>query len=217
MKKQVVVVGLGRFGTSVARTLFEMGNDVLALDRDEKAIQNVLPHVTHAVQVDATDELALRELGIADFDIAVIGMGRETESSIMTTMLLKKLGIPNIIARATNDLHASILQRIGADRVVYPEHETGIRVARRLAQPSVVDYLEIANNCGISKLIPPEHFVGQTLADLDLGAKGKYGISVLAIKRGDDLIITPDRFDKVQPDDVLILAGTDEQLEKLRT
>ena len=130
MKKQIVVIGLGQFGVSLAATLADIGHDVLALDRSEKEVQSVASQVTHAVQADTTSEAVLKELGVGNFDIGVVGIGARIENSILTTILLKKLGVPYVIARADSELHGSVLEKVGADRVVYAESEMGVRVAR---------------------------------------------------------------------------------------
>lgn len=217
MRKQVVVIGLGRFGFSVAKALFEMGNDVLAVDMNEKAVQDVSPYVTHAVEADATSEEVLRGLGITNFDIAIVAMGSAVESSVMVTVLLKRLGVSYIIGRARNELHGAILEKIGADKVVYLEREMGTRVAHSLSSAGLQDYLEISPRLGISKIASPQHFWGRTLEELDLVSRGRYGVSVLAIKRQTGLTLTPTRFEKIQAGDILIVVGNDDQVERLIT
>ncbi|MBI2846665.1 MAG: TrkA family potassium uptake protein [Chloroflexi bacterium] len=217
MKKQVVVVGLGRFGSSVARTLHAMGHDVLAIDSSEKVVEAMQPHVTYAVQADATNEAALKELGVSNFDLAVVAVASDIQTSLIATVLLKRLGVPYVIARAQSELHGSTLEKVGADRVVFMEAEMGVRVAHSLAYLDILDYMELIPNFGISKIRVPESFSGRTLDDVELGPEGKYGINVLAVKRGNNIIITPDRFERLQKDDILVLVGKDEQLEKLRS
>ncbi len=215
MKKQIVVIGLGQFGTSLATTLTCLGHEVLALDRSEKEVQNVASQVTHAVQVDATSEAVLKELGVGNFDIAVVGIGSRIESSVLATILLKKLGIPYIIARADSDLHGSILEKIGADRVVYPECEMGVRVAQGITLSDVSDYMLLIPGYGVSKLAAPPYFVGMKLSDLGFGYKGKLEVAVFLIMRGDEVIVSPRQSEVVKPDDILIVAGSHDNLEKL--
>lgn len=215
MKKQIVVIGLGRFGTSVAKTLFELGHDVMCIDSNEKAVQEISPSVTHAVQADGTNEETLKELGVTNFDVAIVAIGETVEASVMATALLKRLKLPYIVAQATNDLHGSILEKIGADMVVYPEVETGHSVAHRLASTSMLDYLELTTHYGISKLKPPAHFLDHTLAELELGPKEKYGVSVVAVIRRDEVILNPTKFERIEADDVLVLVGSDDQVAKL--
>lgn len=214
-KKQVVVIGLGRFGTSLARTLSELGHEVLGLDTDLRQVEEVSEFVTQAVQVDATDEDALREMGVRNFDIAVVAIGTDIKSSILVTLLLKRLGVPMVVSKAQDDLHGDILAKVGADRVVYPERETGTRVAHALTTPNLVDYLEVMPGYGIAKLVAPPTFVGKELGQLDL--KGTFGLTTLILRRGDEVIVNPPRSEVVGRGDILVLAGRDEQLEALRT
>jgi trk system potassium uptake protein TrkA len=212
MKKQVLILGLGRFGISLATALFNMGHDVMAIDDDEKRVQNISSQITHAVQADATDETVLKELGVGNFDVAIVTMGLSIQSSVLSTILLKKLGVPYVIARAENELHGSILEKIGADKVVFPEREMGTMLAHGLTLTDVEDYIPVAPDYGISKLTVLPYFVGKTLSEIELGRKGKWGLAVLLIKRGKEVIVTPDIEEKVKEGDVLILAGSDDKL-----
>ncbi len=215
MKKQIVVVGLGRFGAALARTLFANGHDVLALDKDERAVQELSGQVTHSVQVDVTDEQALKELGVSNFDVAIVGIGTDIQSSVLCTVLLKNLGLPYVIARAASKLHATTLSKVGADKVVFPEQEAGERLAHSLASPNVLDFMAVASDYSISTVVTPKTLVGQTLVDLRLGARHKFAITVLAIRRGRDLILMPDRSERIREGDVLVVAGKDDQVEAL--
>lgn len=214
-KKQVVVIGLGRFGSSLARTLTELGHEVLGLDRDLRKVEDIAESVTQAAQVDATDEDALREMGVRNFDIGVVAIGTDVKSSILVTLLLKRLGVEMVISKAQDELHGEILERVGADRVVYPERETGVRVAHGIAAPNVVDYLEVMPGYGIAKLVAPPAFEGRELGQLDL--KARYGLTTLVLQRGEELILNPARSEVVRRGDTLVLAGRDEQLDALRT
>jgi len=214
MKKQVLILGLGRFGISLATALFNMGHDVMAIDDDEKRVQNVASQITHAIQADATDETVLKELGVTSFDVAIVTIGEAIQNSVLSTILLKKLGVPYVIARAESELHGSILEKIGADRVVYPEREMGTMLAHGLTLSDVDDYIPVATNYGVSKLRALPNFVGKTLSELELGRKGKWGQAVLLIKRGKEVIVTPDMKEKVEEEDVLILSGSDDKLEQ---
>lgn len=217
-KKQVVVIGLGRFGSNVARTLYGMNHDVLAIDNDERVVQEVTGFVTYPVKTDATSEAALRELGVPNFDIAIVAIGSDIQASIMVTVLLKSLEVPYIVARARNDLHGQILGRVGANRVVYPEREMGVRVARNIFNPEVLEYMDLAPDFGISKVKIPDQFHRQTLREAGLaGARDKYGLAVLAVRRGKDLILLPSEEERLQKGDLLVISGRDEHLEKLRS
>jgi trk system potassium uptake protein TrkA len=215
MKKQIVVIGLGRFGTSLATTLACLGHDVLALDRSEKEVQSIASQVTHAVQVDATNETLLKELGVGSFDIAIVGIGARVDSSVLITILLKKLGIPYVIAKADSELHGSILEKIGADRVVYPECEMGVRVAQGVTLLDVSDYMPLSPGYGISKLEAPPYFVGKRLNELGFVKKGKWEVAVFLIMRDSEIIVSPRQNEVVKADDVLIIAGSHDSLEKL--
>jgi trk system potassium uptake protein TrkA len=214
MGRQVMVVGLGRFGSAVARELERLGHEVLALDADETAVNDLAPDVTHALQLDATDEEALRAAGAADFDTAIVGISSATEASIFATMALKRLGVRNVIAKAGSELHGAILDRVGADRVVYPEREIGARVAHTFSIPNVVDYIDVAPRFGIEKVRPPRSFMGRTLGELDLPAR--LGLTAVALRRGDRVTVNPHRDERIAEGDELILIGRDDRLEQLR-
>ena len=217
MKKQVVITGLGRFGSSIAKELYQMGHDVLAIDPDEKSVQDMLGHVTYAVKADATNEAVLKELGVPNFDVAVVAIGSDIQASILVTVLLKDLGIPFIVTRAINELHANAMERIGADKVVYPEHEMGVRLAHIGFEPDVLDYMEVAPNYGITKLRPSEQKVKRTLEEAGLaGARDKYGIAVLAIRRAREYILVPAKDEEIRSGDILIVGGNSEQLGKIQ-
>lgn len=217
MRKQVVVIGLGRFGTSIAKALYGMGHGVLALDIDDKRVQNMALEITHAVQADATDESILKELGINDFDVAVVAIGAGIQSSVLATILLKKLGVSFVIARAEDELHGSILEKIGADKVIYVEREMGTRLAHSLTLTDVLDYISVGPRYGVAKLAVPPHFIGKTLSELGLGHKGRWEVAVLLIQRKNEVIVTPDRAEMVKPDDILVVTGSDDKLEQVLT
>jgi trk system potassium uptake protein len=217
MRMQVAVIGLGPFGTSVANALFQMGHHVLALDIDAKKVQNISTQVTHAIQADATNEAILRELGISNFDVGIVTIGSTVENSVLITILLKKLGIRHVIARAGNELHGSILEKIGADRVVYPERETGARTAHGISLRDIMDYIPMGRRYGVVKLEAPPTFAGQSLSELGFGPGGKKGVAVLLIQREqeNEVIVTPSRSETIHGHDMLILAGDDDDIEKV--
>ncbi len=215
MKKQVVVVGLGKFGVSIATTLYSLGHDVLALDKEEKNVLNVASQLTRAVQADATDEAILKELGVADFDVAIVAIGIAIESSVLITILLKKLGVPYVIARADSELHGSILEKIGADEVVYPEHETASRIAHILTSKEIMDYIPLGEGYGVAKFEAPSYLVGRTLEDIGFGPAGKRNVAVLLLQRGKEAIVSPSLQEVVSLVDILIVAGSDDRIEKL--
>jgi len=215
MKKQIVVVGLGRFGISIARTLYSIGHDVLAIDTDEKTVQSISTEITHAIQADGTNETVLRELGIGNFDIGIVAIGAAVESSVLSTILLKKLGIPYVIARADNELHGSILEKIGADKVVYPEQEMGARVAQVVTLAEVSYYMPLVPGYGVARMTAPAYLVGEKLTDLGFGPKGKWEVAIVLIQREKEIIVSPSQQETIQEGDVLVVAGNNDNLEKL--
>jgi trk system potassium uptake protein TrkA len=160
MKRQVMVIGLGRFGSCLATSLGRLGYEVLAVDIDQERTEAIASEVTHAAQADATNEEALKALDAGSFDVAIVAIGSAIESSVLSTMLLKNFEIPYVIARANNELHGKILTRIGADTVVYPEMDAGTHLAHLVRARNVVEYVPIAKNFGISKITSPSYFTG---------------------------------------------------------
>jgi trk system potassium uptake protein len=212
--EQVMVIGLGRFGSAVARELERLGHQVLAIDRSEENVNDIAPDVTHALQLDAADEDALRSAGAADFETAIVAISSDAEPSIFATMVLKRLGVRTVIAKAGSLLHGEILSRVGADRVVFPERETGLRLAHSFNVPNVIDYLDVAPNFGIEKIRPPKAFVGRSLGELDL--KARLGLTPIALRRGQQVFVNPARDERVAEGDELILIGRDEKLDQIR-
>ena len=216
MKKQVVVIGLGRFGSSVARSLYNLGHDVLAIDREPARVQEIMGQATHVVTGDATNEITLRELGVVDYDVAIVAIGSDIVSSIMASVLLKTMGVQYVVSRAHNELHGNTLERIGVDKVVHAESEMGVRLGHALFNPNVQEYLELTPNFGISKLKVPQRFVNMSLKELGFSSsRDKYGLAVLAIRRGKDITLNPDPGERLQAGDWLVLAGKDEMLDQL--
>jgi len=164
--KQFLVIGLGRFGRAVAKTLFSMGHDVLAIDIDEDIVQEISDHVTHAVQLDATDESALKTIGINNFDVAVVTIGSNIQASVMITLVLKELGIKFIVCKGDSDLHAKVLYKIGADRIIQPEKDMGTRVAHNLASSNILDYIELSPEYSIIEIEAPREWFNHTLKEL---------------------------------------------------
>ncbi len=217
MKKQVCVIGLGRFGSTVAQELYQSGHDVLAIDIDEAKVQEQLGLATYSVRADATNESVLRELDVHDYDVAIVGLGSDNiQTSVLVTVLLKSMNIPFIVARAANQLHGSTLERIGADRVVYPEADSARRTAHVGFDTGVIDYMPIVTNYGISKMRPPEEMIGHTLEEAGLSSTNdRHGISVLAIRRGRTSFLHPAVDEEIKAGDVLIVAATNEHLGRI--
>ena len=211
--KQFVIIGLGRFGSSVAKTLYALGHDVLAIDSNEDLVQEISDSVTHAVQMDATDENALRTLGLRNFDVAVVTIGANIQASVMATLLGKDMGIKYIIAKGNSDLHAKVLYKIGADRVILPEKDMGVRVAHNLVSSSILDYIELSPDYSIIEIESPKEWYGKSMKELSL--RSKYGINVMAIKRNNEVNISPDADDVINKDDIVVAIGSAEDLTKL--
>lgn len=212
-KKQYAVIGMGRFGSSVAHELSELGFEVLAIDISEQRIQEVSNWVTHAVSVDTTDEDALRSLGLRNFDVVVVAIGEDIQASILTTIILKELGVPKIIVKARNDLHGKVLNKIGADKVVFPERDMGLRVAHHLLSPNVLEYIELSSDYGIVELKAPDSMIGRNLRQLEIRAR--YNCNVLAIKRGTEMNIALSAEDIIRSGDVLVIVGRTEDVAEL--
>lgn len=212
-KKQYAVIGMGRFGTSVAHELSELGFDVLAIDANEQKIQEVSNWVTHAVAADSTDEEAMRSLGLRNFDVVVVAIGEDIQASILTTLILKELGVPELIVKAQNELHGKVLDKIGANKVVFPERDMGLRVAHHLISPNILEYIELSNDYSIVEMKAPDFTIGKNLMQLDVRAR--YKCNVLAIKRGADMNIAPDAGDVIIDGDLLVIVGKTEDLSEL--
>lgn len=203
--KQFIIIGIGKFGESIATNLYKMGHDVLAVDIDEERVQYIANKVTHAVQADATEEGTLEALGVKHFDGAVVTIGESVQASILIIMLCKELGIRHVLAKAQNELHAKVLYKIGADRVVFPERDMGLRVAHSLVSTSFLDYIELTPDYSIVELKAAKDWKGKSLKDLNVRAE--YGINIMAIKQDDKVVVSPAADDTIQRDDVLVVIG----------
>lgn len=211
--KQFAVIGLGRFGTSVAQTLFAQGYEVLAIDNDEDRVQKLSNEVTQVVQADTTNENSLKELGIRNFDVAIVAIGEDMQANVLTTLQLKELGVKYIVAKARNRLHGKLLEKIGANRVVYPERDMGQRVAHNLVSSNVLDYIELSPNLGIVEVEAPRSLFGKSLAETNLRAQ--FEVNVVAIKHGDKLIVPPMPNDKITEHDILVVVGGNAGIRRL--
>ncbi|MDQ3891086.1 MAG: TrkA family potassium uptake protein [Actinomycetota bacterium] len=199
-----LVIGLGRFGGGVARTLVELGNDVLGVDLNAKNVQAHRDVLTHVVEADATDVAAMRQLGAGDFETAVVAIGTDIEASILTTAVLVDLGVPRIVAKAVSEAHGKILERVGANRVVHPERDTGVRVGHSLTG-SMIDFIQLDPGFALVETTAPKELVGRSLADAEV--RRRYGITVVCIKpaAGSFTYATPETV--VNDGDVLVVAG----------
>ena len=211
-RKQFLVAGLGLFGSSVAVTLKEMDYDVLCIDIDENVVQDYSNSFTYIVCGDAADEKVLRSLSVGDIDVAVVAIGN-VERSMMCTMLLKELKVPVVVAKALTELHGSMLEKLGADSVIYPEKDMGKRVAHNLVSANVMDYIELSREMSVMNLQLPKHLVGKNLIDADL--RKQYDVNVVAIKRNGETIVNPKAKEVFQDDDEIIIIGTHAGVKKM--
>jgi trk system potassium uptake protein len=215
MGKQAAVIGLGRFGTSLAVTLHDAGYEVLGIDKASDLVEGIGPHVTHAVRVNATSEAALQKLGISSFDVVVVTIGTSIQDSVMVTILLKKLGVRYIVARADNQLHGEILSSIGAHKIIFPERDIALKTGPILTMRGVADFIPLGNGSGIVKAKAPEYFIGKTLEDIGFGSGTNNGAVVLMIQRGKEGIVNPGPQEVISHIDFLIMAGNNNDIEKL--
>ncbi|PAQ14488.1 potassium channel family protein [Bacillus sp. FJAT-42315] len=212
MKKEFVVIGLGRFGGSICRALAEQGMEVMAIDVDEDRVNEFASIASHAVVADTTDESVLKSLGIRNFDHVIVAIGDDIQSSILTTLILKEIGVQRITAKAQNDYHEKVLRKIGADQVVHPERDMGKRIANNMISNNVLDYLELSDEHSIVEIVANELLAGNSIIDLDIRAR--YGINIVAIKRGREVIVSPHPAEPIQKDDLLIVIGADSDISR---
>lgn len=217
--RQFAVIGLGRFGLSVAGTLSEKGCQVLAIDTDEDKIQNISEIAAQAVCLDATDEKALKAVGIESIDVAVVSVGNNIEASVLITLVLKEIGIKEVIAKAVTEEQGKVLKRIGANRIIYPERDMGVRLANALTSPKVSEYIGLSSECSIIEITPPNEFIGKSLKQLNLRVES--GLNIIAIKNRDRLghetvNPIPEADYKIKTDDKLIIVGPNENIESLK-
>lgn len=213
-KKQYVVLGMGRFGISVARTLYSLGHDVLGIDKDEEIVQGLSNELTHIVAADVLDEDIYKTLGLRNFDVAVVAV-RDLEPSVMCTLMLKECGIPFIIAKASTSLHGRMLDKIGADKVIYPERDMGIRVGHNLADSNIVDYIELVDNLSIMEIGTPKTMVGKSLSEIEL--RRLYNVTVVALRRNGQILVNPDPNDKIKEGDIMVILGTRDSVKALES
>ncbi|MGB2629795.1 MAG: TrkA family potassium uptake protein [Candidatus Omnitrophota bacterium] len=226
--RRFAIIGLGRFGSSVARTLGEKGQQVIAIDKNEELVHDIMDNVTKAICLDATDEKAVKAAGLQDIEVAVCAIGTDVEASVLITLLLKDLGIPTVVCKAVNQAHKKVLEKIGATRVVLPEMEMGARIANTLISSSdkVMEHIDVSDISSIIEIKPPEEFIGKSLRELKVRAE--YGVNVIAVKKKvrttkngepcetEKIEITPQADDVITKDDILVVFGANEKIEALK-
>lgn len=215
MKQNFAIVGLGRFGGSICRELINVGQEVLAIDSNEDRVNEYMNIATHAVVANAQDEMALRSLGIRNFDHVIIAIGEDIQASILVTLMVKEMGVPNVVAKAQNEYHARVLEKIGADRVVHPERDMGIRIAHNLVSKNILDYLELSDDFSLAEIrVANPKFCNRTL--LDLNFRQHYGLTVVAIRRSDGTVVaSPYAEEIVRENDNLLVIGETSNVEIL--
>jgi trk system potassium uptake protein TrkA len=214
MSRQFVVIGLGRLGSAMTATLTSLGHEVLGIDNDEELVQELSAEIpdAHLVVADATDESVLRDLNVGQFDGAAVVIGENMEAGILATANLKEIGVPFVVSRATSKLHARVLERIGADRIIEPEKDMGAQVARTMASPGVMDYVDLGEDEALIESEVPDEWVGKSLADLRLSRRS--GLTVLALKPKGGAGTIPSGDTVLGEGDVLVVGGTKENLDR---
>lgn len=212
MKKQYAVIGLGRFGSSIVNTLVEAGNEVLAIDSNEKRVNELEEAATHAVIADATDEEVLKAIGIRNIDTVIVAIGNDIQASILTVLVLKELGVNKVVVKALNKRHGQVLEKVGADWVVFPEWDMGERVAHQLMLPNVLNFIELAKDYNIEEIKVPSSMSGKSIKELDIRAK--LNLNVIAIKSKGRINISPSPDEVVQEGDGLVMIGEKRNLHR---
>ena len=214
MMKSYIVIGLGRFGSQAAKRLYELGCEVLAIDRNSELVQPISNQVTQAVVADARDKEVLRALGAKDFACAIVAIGDNLADSVLATMNLKELGVPYIVCKASDETHRQVLQKLGADRVVIPEQEQADRLAKNLSSPNVLDYIELSEEYGIIEIPAPKAWVGKSLKELNVRAK--LGVNIIAVKKGSHINVSPAADYRIEAEDVMVVLGDTAALDAVQ-
>ena len=213
MKKQFAVLGIGRFGSKIARELFYKEQEVIAIDKDEAVIEAIKDQVTHAFTGDITDEAALREAGVIDCDVVIIAESTKMESNIIAAQICKSFGVPTVICKAQNTIHGKILSKLGVNQIIFPEQDTAIKLVNKLTSQGVLDYFDLGENVSIIGTKPLKGWVGKKLSDLDL--RNKHNTTVLAVRRGSENLVIPSWSTVIEEGDTLVLFGREDSLKEL--
>ena len=211
--KQYLVIGCGRFGSSVAKKMCQLGNEVMVIDKDEDSINNIAELVTHTAIVDVTEERDLKSIGLGNFDVVIVAISSDVRASIMATVMAKEMGVPKVVCKAKDELQAKVLYKIGADKVVFPERDMGIRLAYNLASENILDQINLDPEYSIMEIVTPQNWVGKTIIELNLRAK--YDITVLAVKTQSGLKVMPSPNYKMQEKNILIIIGYTDKISDI--
>ena len=212
--KSYVIIGLGRFGAEAAKRLYELGCEVLAMDRSSDLVQPIATQVTQAVVGDARDKEVLRALGVKDFECAIVAIGDSLADSVLATMNLKELGVPYIVCKASDETHRQVLLKLGADRVVIPEQEHASRLAKNLASTNVLDYIELSEEYGIIEIPAPGSWQGKSLKELNVRAK--LGVNIIAVEKGTQINVSPAADYRIEEQDIMVVLGDTAALEAVQ-
>lgn len=213
MKKSFVVIGCGRFGSSVAKNLYNFGYDVLVIDKNLDVINDIADSVTQAIKLDVLDENALKSIGLNNYDVAIVSFASQMEASVIATILIKELGVPKIICKAKDELQGKVLTKIGADKIVYPERDMGEKLAYSLTSGNILDFIDLDPDYSIIEISILDNWIGKTITTLNL--RNKYRINIIAIKRNNSINISPAGEDILLKDDILIILGKNSDLNRL--
>jgi trk system potassium uptake protein TrkA len=206
MKQTFAVIGLGRFGSALLEALVADGQDVLAIDNNAEIVENYMDVATHAVIADAQEEDALRDLDLTSFDHVIVAIGHNQQASILTTILLKDLGVRHVIAKAETNLHARVLEKVGADQVVRPEHEMATRLAEQIMTPNLLNHIDLGDKFALSEIkVSNLKYANKTIAELNI--RKEYGLNVIAVKSRDEVLVAPESSQMIQIGDVLTVIG----------
>ncbi len=212
--KSYIVIGLGRFGSEVARKLHELGCEVLAIDSKSELVQQLSNEVTHAVVADAQDKEVLRAVGARNFDCAIVAIGDSLADSVLATMNLKELGVPHIVCKAHDETHRQVLTKLGADQVVIPERENAARLARSLSSTNVLDYIELSDEYGIIEVPAPKRWLDKSLKELNVRAK--LGVNIIAVKREGQINVSPAADYVILAGDIVVVLGDTDALNTVQ-
>ncbi|MBS5793319.1 MAG: potassium channel family protein [Lachnospirales bacterium] len=211
--RQFAVLGLGRFGQSLVKTLIENDCDVLCCDKDIEIVNEMAKYGCHALQADVTDVHVLDQFGINNFDVVIVAIGEDMEGSILATMMAKELGAKFVIAKAKNDIQKSILEKVGADRVVLPERDMGVRIANTLITTNIIDYINLSDKFAIVEIQPEKNWVNKSI--LDSNVRAKYGLNIVAIKRQNHIIVSPLPSEVIEEKDILVVVGKNDVIQRI--
>ncbi len=210
-----LIIGLGRFGAALAKELCRLGHEVIAVDKNEDAVSKIADYVTHSIVADVRDEEVLRSIGARNLDHAIVAFSDNIQDNILITLMLKEIGVKDVISKGGNALHVKVLKKIGADRIVFPETDMGIRLAQTISSGNIIDFIEISDNYSIIETNSPRKWIGNSIKKLDIRAK--YGINILAIKSQDGrtISITPSPDYVIKAGDVLVVVGSNDDLQNI--